>query len=167
MQVSIYQVAIVLAMATALSTVVGCVGTNPAPTPVDSTEKTKGVKDKEASAQQPPGKRGASLTMSYSPENIVSPVGALVRVNVSYRSTTALATSLTTTVTPGAGLSLEQGADKSEFVMDGLKVIPEQVILVRVNQPGLHYVNVFAEMMSNGKLQRRSFAIPVSGSAGD
>ena len=164
MQSSIYRAAFVLAMSTVLCSTVACVGANPATPAADSTKKSKDAKDQGASEPRPSGKRSASLTMSYSPENIVSPVGTLVRISVSYRSSTAGATSLTTTMTPGAGLSLEKGAGPSEFVMDGIKVTAQQDITVRVDQPGLHYVNVFAELTSNGKLQRRNFAIPVSGS---
>jgi hypothetical protein len=126
-----------------------------------SDAKQKPVQISELPNYQSPGKPGAPVTMHYVVIDAKPQLGTETQISISYASTSIEAGHLSVAVTAGEGLHLVPGPVASEFLLDGANVPASQVITVRPYSEGLHYVNVTAMFVQQGRTQGRSFAIPV------
>jgi hypothetical protein len=99
--------------------------------------------------------------MDYVIEGERAQIGVATTIVIRYSSTTGGAELLSANVRASDGLEVVHGPESSEFAMNGTKVFPQQTVIVRPTSAGLHYLNVDVKLVSNGRDQRRAFAIPV------
>lgn len=113
----------------------------------------------QPAAHQSPGKPGASVTLDY--ELLTTPaVGQALEIRLTLMPGSS-ADRLQVTVSAGAGMIIDQGAEPMNRSPVTAGVAAVHTLVVIPQQTGRSYVNVFAAMEHAGISMMRSFAIPI------